>query len=119
MSRTKQETLLLEERIEKIRKRNEELKRRHLVSPIIPQIDCPFLLFRVNSVNSSSLSVNCNVCAHCPFPFVWLFLMCVLHVAVFIEECDINFIIEHSVIYFCRECPMIAYHQPTHVAFYC
>lgn len=30
MSRTKQETLLLEERIEKIRKRNEELKRRHL-----------------------------------------------------------------------------------------
>jgi hypothetical protein len=36
MSRTKQETLLLEERIEKIRKRNEELKRRHLVSPFYP-----------------------------------------------------------------------------------
>lgn len=36
MSRAKQETLLLEERIEKIRKRNEELKRRHLVSPFYP-----------------------------------------------------------------------------------
>jgi hypothetical protein len=36
MSRTKQETLLLEERIEKIRKRNEELKRRHLVSLFYP-----------------------------------------------------------------------------------
>jgi len=62
MSRTKQETLLLEERIEKIRKRNEELKRRHLVSPIIPQIDCP-LLFRVNSMTSSSLSVTI-ICVH-------------------------------------------------------
>jgi len=76
MSRTKQETLLLEERIEKIRKRNEELKRRHLVSHIIPQIDCPLLLFRVNSVTSSSLSVTI-MCAHCPVTFVWLFLMCV------------------------------------------
>jgi hypothetical protein len=36
MSRAKQETLLLEERIEKIRKRNEEIKRRHLVSPVYP-----------------------------------------------------------------------------------
>jgi hypothetical protein len=31
MSRSKQEALLLEERIEKIRKKNEEIKRRHLV----------------------------------------------------------------------------------------
>jgi hypothetical protein len=27
---------------------------------------------------------------------------CVLHVAVFIEECDISFIIEHYVICFCK-----------------
>ena len=41
MSRSKQETLLLEERIEQIRKRNEEIKRRHLVSPFYPaQIYC-------------------------------------------------------------------------------
>jgi hypothetical protein len=31
MSRSKLEALLLEERIEKIRKKNEEIKRRHLV----------------------------------------------------------------------------------------
>jgi len=102
MSRTKQETLLLEERIEKIRKRNEELKRRHLVSPIIPQIDYLLLLFRVNSMTSSSLSVT--MCAHCPVPFVWLFLMCVCcMLRVFIEECDNSFIIEHSVINICKE----------------
>jgi len=29
--------------------------------------------------------------------------VCVLHVAVFIEECDISFITEHSVINFCKE----------------
>ena len=59
--------------------------------------------------------------AHLPISFVWLFLICacVLHVAVFIEEYDISFIKNIPLSVFARNSPMIAYHQPTHGAFYC
>ena len=50
--RSKQETLLLEERIEKIRKKNEEIKRRHLVGLLL------FLLFVLELIESNKIKIN-------------------------------------------------------------
>lgn len=54
MSRNKQEALLLEERIEKIRKKNEEIKRRHLV-----RLSCiPVVVNKEISVHHSALRLQ-------------------------------------------------------------